>query len=86
MTNLLAINGVEVDITSPCDVVRELKKAQLVIATGGAVSMTRFDQDEVRFTEANAGRLDDLIGHYQRECDRANGRRTRRARTVRWGC
>jgi hypothetical protein len=84
MSNMVVIGGVEVDIENPCDVLGELKKARLVIATGGSVSMTRFDQDEVRFTAANGGELQNLIGIYQRECDKANGRMAGRARRVRW--
>jgi len=84
MSTMVMIGGVEVDIDKPCDVLRELKKAQLVIATGESVAMTRFDQDEVRFTAANGGHLEKLISIYQRECDKANGRMSGRARRVRW--
>lgn len=84
MSNTVVIGGVEVDITRPCDVLRELKKAQLTLATGGAVSMTRFDQDEVRFSPTNADQLQSLISIYQRECDRESGRNVRRARRVNW--
>ena len=84
MSNMVMIGGVEIDIEKPCDVLRELKKARLVIGTGGSGSMTRFDQDEVRFTAANNGELQNLIGIYQRECDRANGNSAGRARRVRW--
>ena len=51
------INGVSVDINNPCEIASELKKAELIIATGGGVAMTRFGDDEVRWSAANAARL-----------------------------
>ncbi len=83
--NMVTIGGVSVDMDKPCDVLRELRKAQLVIATGESVAMTRFDQDEVRFTAGSATGLGALISDYERRCAAANGTRHRGARTVRWG-
>lgn len=80
----VTIGGVDVDINRPCDVLTELRKAQITIATGGSVSMTRFGDDEVRFTAASAARLDKLIETYEGLCDRSKGRRRRHAGAVVW--
>ncbi len=84
MSDLVTIGGVRVSIDAPCDVLRELRKAELVIATGGSVSMTRFGEDEVRFSETNRAGLASLIARYQGLCDAAQGRRMRRARPISW--
>lgn len=85
MSSTVTINGVDVDIARPCDVVTELRKAQLILATGGAVTLSRFGQDEVQYTAANAGQLASLIRTYEAECDKAGGTRRRFAKRVTWG-
>lgn len=82
MNSMIVIAGVSVDINDSCAVLTELRKAQVVIATGGSVAMTRFGEDEVRFTAANAARLDRLIETYERLCDRSQGRRRRFAASI----
>lgn len=83
MTTVL-INGVSVDIDNPCEVASELKKAELIIATGGGVAMTRFGEDEVRWSAANAARLRELIERYENECAASQGRRRRYAKSMRF--
>ena len=58
MSSTMKIGGVEVDLNNPCDVLLELRKAQITVATGEAVSVARFGEDETRFTEANAHNTD----------------------------
>jgi hypothetical protein len=85
MPTMVEIDGVEVDIDSPCDVVAALRAAELKIATGAGVVMTRFGRDnEVRWDRGNLSRLGDLILKYERECDRKSGRRTRFAKRMRF--
>lgn len=84
MTSIVTIGGVAVDINRPCDVLVELRKAQLSVATGETVSMTRFGQDEVRFTAASAERLEKLIATYEGLCAKSQGRRRRFAASVIW--
>ncbi|HEV7436978.1 MAG TPA: hypothetical protein VGO22_19250 [Pseudorhizobium sp.] len=84
MSSLVRIGSVSVDINDPCAVLTELRKAELTVATGGAVSMTRFGEDEVRFTDASSAKLAGLIAKYEGLCDRKCGRRRRYAARVRW--
>lgn len=84
MSATVRIGDVVVDIDRPCDILTELRKAQLIIATGESVSMTRNGEREVRFTAASAARLDKLIETYERLCARTQGRRRRHAGTVVW--
>lgn len=84
MSSTIVIAGVSVDIENPCAVLAELRKAQIIVATGGSVAMTRFGEDEVRFTAASTARLDRLIETYQRLCDRSCGRQRRYAASVAW--
>jgi len=84
MSSSLTIGGVIVDIDDPCAVLTELRKAELTIATGAAVSMTRFGEDEVRFTEASSSRLSALIEKYEGLCARKSGIRRRFAARIRW--
>ncbi len=37
MSNLVMIDGTEVDLESPCDVVNALKRIEIKLAIGGAV-------------------------------------------------
>lgn len=84
MSATVTIGGVSVAIGRPCDVLAELRKAQLKIATGESVAMTRFGEDEVRFTAASSARLDKLIETYERLCARCQGSRRRHAASVVW--
>ncbi|MGB3026876.1 hypothetical protein [Paradevosia shaoguanensis] len=83
--NMITIGGVSVDIEQPCLVLRELRKTEIAVAAGESVSMTRFDQDEVRFTPATISGLGGLIAKYEQLCAASQGRRRRGARVVRWG-
>ncbi len=85
MSSTMKIGGVEVDLNNPCDVLLELRKAQITVATGEAVSVARFGEDETRFTEANVAGLEKLITLYDGLCHRSQGKSYRQARTVRWG-
>lgn len=82
--NEVRIGGITVDINNPCAVLAELRKVEIAIATGETVAMTRFGEDEVRFTEASGARLEKLIGTYERLCARASGQKPRSARVIRW--
>lgn len=84
MSSFVSIGDVSVDINDPCAVLTELRKAQLAIATGESVAMTRFGQDEVRFTAASSARLDKLITTYEALCAKSQGRRSRFAARVIW--
>jgi hypothetical protein len=81
---MVTINGVSVDIEDPCAVAAELRKVELQVVTGGGVVMTRFDDEEVRWSAANLGRLRDLIDDYDRRCNLKNGVRTRYAKRMRF--
>lgn len=83
MTNVV-IGGVSVDVEDPCAIVKQLKIVRLQVVTGGSVAMTRFDQDEVRFTPASLPRLDAAISDYEGQCAAKSGRRTRFAKRVNW--
>ncbi|CAM5576713.1 hypothetical protein MAUB1S_09700 [Mycolicibacterium aubagnense] len=81
----VVINGVTVDIDDPCAVARELRKVELIVATGGAVSMTRFGSDEVQWSQANLKSLRDLIAYYEGKCAaNQSGRRVRYAKRMRF--
>lgn len=80
----VVINGVTVDINDPCAVATELKKVELVIATGGGVALTRFGSDEVQWTSANLGRLQELIQRYDGACAAKSGKRLRYAKRMRF--
>ena len=80
----MKIGGVTVDLNKPCEVLAELRKAQITVATGEAVSVARFGEDETRFTEASMTGLEKLIGLYDGLCHRSQGKSFRRARPVRW--
>lgn len=74
-----------VDLDTPCDVVRALRKIELQVATGSRAEIVEIDGERVAFTRANTARLTTLIQSYQRRCEQETGARTRRrARTVRW--
>ena len=53
MADLIEIDGVEVDLDSPCEVVRALKKVEIKITIGGGVARTRFGEDEVQWSASN---------------------------------
>jgi hypothetical protein len=78
------INGVAVDIDDACAVASELKKVELIVATGGSVALTRFGSDEVQWTMANLGRLRELIQRYEGACAAKSGRRLRYAKRMRF--
>jgi hypothetical protein len=80
----VVINGVTVDINDPCAVAAELKKVELIVATGGAVALTRFGSDEVQWTRADLGSLRGLIGRYEGACAAKSGKRLRYAKRMRF--
>lgn len=80
----VVINGVTVDITDPCAVATELRKVELIVATGGSVAMTRFGSDEVQWSTANLKALRDLIAHYEGKCAAQSGKRLRYAKRMRF--
>ncbi|WP_223478739.1 hypothetical protein [Oricola indica] len=83
-STLIVIGKTTVDINDPCAVLTELRKAEILVATGETVSMARFGEDETRFTEANLAGLQKLIARYETLCARKSGNRTRFAATVRF--
>ncbi|WEK04555.1 MAG: hypothetical protein P0Y65_20660 [Candidatus Devosia phytovorans] len=77
---MVDIAGQKVDTDDPCAVASALRVARLQIATGGGVVVTRFGDDEVRFSSANLDRIDRLIVDYDGQCAVKNGKpRIRRA-------
>jgi len=80
----VVINGVTVDIDDPCAVATELRKVELVIATGGSVALTRFGSDEVQWTRADIRGIRDLIARYEDKCAAASGTRRRYAKRMRF--
>jgi hypothetical protein len=85
MPTMVEIDGASVDMDDPCAVVGALRAAELKIATGGGVVMTRFSADnEVRWSRANVDQLSGLIIKYERLCDRASGVRSRFAKRMRF--
>ena len=89
MTDLVKIGGtdaqaIEIDLDSPCEVAKALRKIELQIVSGGGVVMARFGDDETRWSNANLGRLRDLIDDYERKCAAASGKRTRYAKRLRF--
>ena len=77
---IVDIAGRQVDIDDPCLVASALKAARLQIASGGGVVVTRFGDDEVRFSSANLDRIDRLIADYDGQCAIKTGKpRVRRS-------
>ncbi|MGB3044190.1 MAG: hypothetical protein WBB98_13485 [Xanthobacteraceae bacterium] len=84
MPNMVTINDAPVDMDDPCAMATALRKLELQVVTGSGVVMTRFGDDEVRWSAANLGRLRDLIDDYERRCNLKNGIRTRYAKRMRF--
>lgn len=84
MPTMVTINDTSVDMDDPCVMATELRKIELQVVTGAGVVMTRFGDDEVRWSNANLDRLRDLIGDYERRCNLKNGIRTRYAKRMRF--
>lgn len=61
-----------------CQEAIDLRQLRRDIATGQAVSETRFGEDMVKFAKADPAALDRLIAEADRKCDEASGRKTRR--------
>ena len=80
----VVINGVTVDINDPCAVVTELRKAELIIATGGGVIRARFGDDDVQFSSGSLSSLRALIGRYDGLCAAKAGKRLRYAKRMRF--
>lgn len=85
MSETITIGGVAVSASDPCAIAAQLKIVKLRIVAGESVAMTRFDQDEVRFTPASLSALNAEIANYERECALSVGAAPRRrARTALW--
>lgn len=80
----VVINGAIVDIDDPCAVATELRKVELILATGGGVVRARFGDDDVQFSSASLAALCDLIGRYEGLCAAKAGQRTRYAKRMRF--
>lgn len=83
--SLVNINGVSVDINDPCAVLTQLRKAEILVAAGESVSMSRFNRDTTEFTQANLPHLEKLIAQFEVRCNRAQGKRGRYAAQFRFG-
>jgi hypothetical protein len=84
MADFVTIDGTEIDLENPCAVASALRKVELKVATGGGVVMTRFGDDEVRWSATNLSGLRDLIADYERRCAAQTGGRTRYAKRLRF--
>lgn len=84
MPSMVVINGVSVDLDDPCAVAAELKKVELIVASGSGVARTRFGNDEVQWTAANLTKLQALISRYDGACAVRAGNRLRHARRMRF--
>lgn len=80
----VSINGVMVDIDDPCAVVKELRKAELMLASGGGIVRARFGDDDVQFSSASLSALRDLTSRYEGLCAAKSGRRLRYAKRMRF--
>lgn len=78
------INDVMVDINDPCAVATELRKVELILATGGGVIRARFGDDDVQFSSASLAALRDLIVRYDSQCAAKSGKRLRYAKRMRF--
>jgi hypothetical protein len=85
VSSVIEINGENVDLNEPCNVVMALEKQRLRVAMGRAALIIRMDGEEVTYSRADLGKLDQLIADYRQKCDQASGKKGRgRARSVRW--
>lgn len=84
MTDFIEIDGNKVDFDDPCAMVRALKKARVKVITGQGVVRTRFDQDDVEYSQSNLSQLNAVIAQFETDCTALSGGRRRGARPVRW--
>lgn len=91
MADLVNIGGadvaaIQVDLDDPCAAVKALRKIELQMVTGGQVVMSRFGDDEVRWSDSasSRARLKELIDDYTRQCAAKQGIRTRYAKRLRF--
>lgn len=85
VSSQIVINGEQIDITIPCDVLVALRKAEMKIVTGNQRLTVRFEEDEVTYGKANIAGLRDLIRQYDGLCRAAKGEKRRRSAIgVRW--
>jgi len=85
MPTTVLIDGNMVDVDDPCAVASALRAAELKVASGGGVVMTRFDENhEVRWGRANLDQLGELRARYERACNANSGQRTRYAKRLRF--
>lgn len=75
MVDLVNVDGIDVDIENPCEVVSALRKVELKLAAGAGVVKARFGDDEVQFSATSMIRLRELIADYERKCAARQGRR-----------
>lgn len=83
---LVQIGDDEVDINNPADVLIALKKAKLVVVSGGAVETTGFGDEQTTWQRSNVSALNALIAEYQAEADLASppAKRRRFAKAARF--
>ncbi|SMC42919.1 gpW protein [Fulvimarina manganoxydans] len=68
------------DDIDPCAEAVRLRQKLSEIATGEAVSSSRFGNDEAKFAKADVTELKKLIAHYERECAISKGETPKRTR------
>lgn len=80
------VQTIEVDLDDPCAAASALRKIELKMITGGQVVMSRFGDDEVRWSDSasSRARLKELIEDYTRQCAAKQGIRTRYAKRLRF--
>lgn len=84
VSDIVKIGSDEVDINTPCDIVKALRKVELVIMSGGRRETVRLGQEEITYSKANISGLQSLIRHYDAQCQKISGNgRTRFAKRIR---
>lgn len=84
MIELVEIDGAFVDFDDPCAMARALRKVEIKIVSGAGVVRTKFGNDDVQWSNANAAGLRALIEDFERKCAAKSGIRTRYAKRVRF--
>ena len=67
------------DFNDPCAAYEEVRKAYYRLLAGGTPTWVEIYERRVRFTDADAPRLEKLMGELKAECEAKNGRRKRYA-------
>lgn len=84
MPSYVTIAEEQVDVDDPCAVASALRKAELMIVSGGGIIRARFGEDDVQFSTGNMSRLRDLIALYEGRCAAKSGERRRYAKRIRY--